>query len=226
MVGKIEMAEGSHLSVNKDSTVYHGGAPAAERAEPVELRVAMLGASPYDVTLGAIRADREFRAIRDAAGKKALRVGAHFAATAADLNVVLNRPRPDVLHLCCHGNSRMMMFETLEGDPHRVSVDSVVERMTSYHDDAGLRLRCLVLSMCHSAEIAPRFAPLVETVIAWRGEIDDRCAIAFAGEFYRIAAGRHAPTLGAAARTAAMEVRARDDLPCRDVTQRLVVIGP
>ena len=183
-----------------------GGAEPPKTTEPIPLRVLLLGSSPFDVGLGRIRADREFRAIQDAAAEPVLRVVARSAATADDLEFVLAEPRPDVLHLCCHGNSATIMFSTPSGAPHPVPVDSIVARLESYRDNADLQLRAIVLAMCHSADVAPRFAPFADTVVAWEGEFADECGIRFAAEIYRAAARGYASTIGRAARLAAAEV--------------------
>jgi hypothetical protein len=221
---KIGRVKGSHFTIAEN--VYMDSPKPEEPAKPPPaLRVLLLGSSPFDVGLGRIRADREFRAIRDAAGEALLHLGAYPAASAADLKAAIDRPHPDVLHLCCHGDSTTMLFETPDGAPHRVPVDSIVARLARYRDEAGLRLRCIVLAMCHSAEAAPRFAAFADSVVGWKGEIDDRCAVRFAAEFYRVVARRTADTFGGSARLAAAEVRADDSLPCSDIQERLFVIG-
>ncbi|GGS54829.1 CHAT domain-containing protein [Actinokineospora fastidiosa] len=192
-------------------------------AEADPLRVFFVGASPFDIDLDRIRADREFRAIERVARPGRLVVANRPAAGVDDLSDLL-RERHDVLHLSCHMRGAEFLFEDAEGETHAVAADAVAQRLRTYRDHGGLGLDGIVLSCCGSAEVAELFAGLAATVVAWRGDLDDDCAIAFAGCFYRALISEPRPALGSAARIASVEAGGLDR-HCREIGNQLVVLG-
>jgi hypothetical protein len=169
-------------------------------------RVLVIGASPHGY--GRVRADRELRAIQQAAARTGLTVECCPAADVADLRRVLDL-RPDVLHLVCHGEDENLVFEDTFGEAHQVPANQVARMLRAYREHAGLRLRGLVLASCDSEAVAALFTGSAAVVVAHRGPLDDTAAVSYAGDLYglldrvtglddaaRIAAAQTAAALG------------------------------
>ncbi len=163
--------------------------------------VLVVGASPQG--LQRVRADRELRAVQDAAQVSGLAVHSCPAADVTDLRRIL-AVRPDILHFACHCETGELIFEYASGREHRVTADAVTETLRTYRDEAGTRLRGVVLGACSGDVIADAFTAVADTVVAHSGALIDDCAVAFADELYRSL--RHAGGLGPAARIAARHV--------------------
>ncbi len=200
-----------------------GAASAAAQPAHEPIRVFFAGASPFDIALDRLRADREFRAIQRHERPDALVLSSRHAAGVDDLNAAL-RERPDVLHLACHFAEGTLRFEDPVGDPHPVPVAALRQRFDAYHRHAGFTLSGLVFSVCESADFAEGFVGVADTVIAWRGLLDDDCAIAFADRMYRELSRDPGQRLGNAARLAAVEV-ATSENGCDNLGDRLVVLS-
>lgn len=201
---------------------YHGSREEPKTEPRKGIKVLFVGASPFDIGLERLRADREFRAISAVAQPGRLTVANRTAATVDDIAAVLDE-RPDVLHLSCHSKGDTLLFEDPHGEPHPVPVDSLVARIRAYREFGGLTLGGLVLSACRSDHFADRFAGIVDTVVAWRGDLDDECAILFAKALYRAMGRDSAPALGDAARMAVVEVPDSDS-HCRSLADQLMVV--
>ena len=190
--------------------VFGAAAPVTE--------ILLVGASPQGRE--RVRADREFREVQAATEHTDLKVHSCPAADLTDLRKVLSL-RPDVLHLACHGADGVLIFEYASGREHRVSVATVVDVLGTYREHAGARLRGIVLGSCSGADIAGLFTAVADTVVAHDGDLDDDCAVTFAGELYRCLP--HVDGLGAAARIAARHVAAVRHA-CRAMPDALVVL--
>jgi hypothetical protein len=213
---------------NAPATVYNGPyygsgtSPVEPVAEKIETTVFFVGASPYDISLERLRADREFRRIQDATASNRLRVVNRIAATIDDLADLLDE-RPEILHVSCHSSDGNLLFEDPDGEPHPIAVTHLAERLREYDRRGGFRLRGIVLSVCDSADFAEEFDGVADTVVAWRGDLDDDCAIAFSKALYRLLGRDPAPTLANAARLAAVEAR-DSDTHCRTIIDQLIVL--
>jgi hypothetical protein len=212
------------MNVYQAPVTVAGPDTASTRPATRETKVFFAGASPYDIDLDRLRADREFRAIQDVARPGRLRVVNRTAATLDDLADLLDE-RPNILHLSCHTKGDTLLFEDPTGEPHPVGVASLVRRMRAYQDHAEFRLSGLVLSACGSADFAAAFTSVADDVVAWDGDIDDDCAILFARALYRALARESSPALRDAARLAAIEV-GDSDSHCQDLASRLTVLPP
>lgn len=182
-------------------------------------RVLFVGASPAGEQFDRIRADRELRELQQVAELGHLVVAARPAAAVTDLAGLLAE-RPDLLHLSCHGDGRHLIFEYPDGEPHRIPADRVVAVLRTYRENAGLSLRGIVLQACRSADMAEQFRSVADTVVAWRGDLDDDCAVTFAGRLYREL--RDVPSLAAAAKIAALHTTFTT--PCAGAAEALVTL--
>jgi len=181
------------------------------------LRVLVVGAQPHGQQ--RLRADRELRAVLDAAELGHLQVDSRPAAAVTDLRRLLDHPA-DVLHLACHGDGGDLLFEDATGEEQRVSAVELARTLTAYRDHGRVRLRGLVLGSCHGDQAITPLKGLTAEGVAHTGIVDDDCAVAFAGHLYREL--RHATGLASAAVLAARHTVLEDDL-CQSLEDGLVV---
>ena len=173
--------------------------------------VLVVGAAPDG--LQPLRLDRELaEAIRAVEGR-GITVAYRPAADVTDLGVLGTDP-PDLLHLACHGNGEALLFEGPNG-ARRVAIGDLLAILRTYP-----RFRGVYLASCEGAGLADRFGAVADQVVAFEGELPDRCALAFTAQLYRALVS--APDLrGAADRAMAMMVAARQ--PCRALADRIIV---
>ncbi|MFE9247964.1 effector-associated domain EAD1-containing protein [Streptomyces sp. NPDC007088] len=209
-----------------------GGAPAtgartgrtgAGAGTDERLRVMLLGAEP--ARYGATRASAELRAaVREERGRLDVRL--FPAAGGADLGEIRSF-LPHVLHLACHGTREELVLEDASGEAHHLAADDLVSTLGLVAEHRGHRLRALLLRSCEGQEVAERFLPYADVVIAHRGRLDAECSVLFAAAFYReLAASDEAPdarAIGAAAHFAAQDT-VNQAAPCRGVQTQLIVL--
>ncbi|MER7054527.1 effector-associated domain EAD1-containing protein [Streptomyces sp. NPDC000351] len=201
-----------------------GGAPTVPgRATDERLRVMLLGAEP--ARYGVTRASAELGAAGKAdRGRLDMRL--FPAAGGADLGEIRS-VLPHVLHLACHGVRDELILEDSAGEAHHLAADDLVSTLKLVAEHRGHRLRALVLRSCEGQEVAERFSPYADVVIAHRGRLDAECSVLFATVFYReLAASPHSPdarAIGAAARFAAQDT-VNQAAMCRGIQTRLIVL--
>lgn len=180
-------------------------------------RVTLVGASPDEGDV--VRADRELRELRAAARLGHLEVSAILAAGISDLRVLL-REKPDVLHLSTHGDGTHLFFESALGERQRVLVAEVTAALAGYRDYGGVRLTGLVLASCHGESAATAFLDVAESVVAYRGPLEDACAVRFTRKLYE---GLYdTPRLREAARQAAEDLSREGDC---DISAGLITVS-
>lgn len=199
-------------------------APAASSGTADErLRVMLLGAEP--ARYGATRASAELRAaVREERGRLDMRL--FPAAVGADLGEIRSI-LPHVLHLACHGTRDELILEDAAGEAHHLAADDLVSTLKLVAAHRAHRLRALVLRSCEGQEVAERFTPYADVVIAHHGRLDAECSVLFAAAFYHeLAASPHPPdarAIGAAAHFAAQDT-VNQAAVCRSVRTQLIVL--
>lgn len=191
-------------------------------AKPGALRVLLLGASPDDED--RVRWDAELKAMSRAADRGFFVLDVCPAATARDLKRIRTF-RPDLLHLACHGEGEFLVFETMDGEAHKISASDIVATLRLAQEQTGVRLRSVLLRSCGSSQVADAFTEVAETVIAHQGALNDRCAAEFTSHFYEELASIHDPAprdFVTAARLAAQDTVNQDQY-CRSVLNGLVI---
>jgi hypothetical protein len=194
--------------------VFAGSAPSRSRVR----RVLVVGADPRGQQ--RLRADRELRAILEAADLGHLRVTSCPAAAVTDLRRLLDDDPTDLLHLACHGDGSNLIFEDAAGQEQPVPAAEVARTLAAYHRHGGVRLHGLVLGSCHGDQVVDLFRGLTPEGVAHTGVLDDDCAVVFAHHLYRDL--RTAPGLASAALLAARHTVLEDDL-CQSLEDGLVV---
>lgn len=158
------------------------------------IKVLFLAANPSDTT--RLRVDEESRAIdqalRLAEFRDRFELVQHWAVSVADLQGLLLRHNPDIVHFSGHGSEDSeIILEDQAGYSQPVPVQAL-SRLFSILKD---HVRCVVLNACYSVEQAQAIAQYIDCVIGMSDAIDDRASIGFAASFYQaLAYGRDVKT--------------------------------
>ncbi|MEU8633216.1 effector-associated domain EAD1-containing protein [Amycolatopsis sp. NPDC048633] len=207
--------ESGHRRVLAAARVVYPAHPVFRATTVASLLV--VAAAPADE--GLIQPDREFRVIETAVERLSVTVDHCPAAELLDLRRILSA-RPDILHLICHGRSGELIFQDASGNARPVPVETLVSLLRTYRAEAGAALSGIVLGSCYGSEIVHALGEVADVVIAHEGDLDDECAIAFAGELYRTLPD--VDDLGTAAAVAARHVAVSGDA-CASMADTLVV---
>jgi hypothetical protein len=148
------------------------------------IKILFLAANPSDST--RLRLDEESRGIdqvlRQAEFRDRFEIAQHWAVRVADLQGLLLRHRPDIVHFSGHGSkSNEIVLADNSGDSHPVSVRALSRLFSVLKDD----IRCVVLNACYSEPQAQAIAQHIECVIGMSRAIGDQAAISFSTSFYQ-----------------------------------------
>ncbi|HMN30007.1 MAG TPA: exodeoxyribonuclease VII large subunit, partial [Caldilineaceae bacterium] len=154
-----------------------------------------------------LRLDEEVRAIDAAMRQGALRdrfdLRTHWAVRVADLQELLLRYRPAIVHFSGHGSAA---GEIILVDDAQGSVALPAARLGELLRSVGADLRCVVLNACFSQQQAAALAEVIDTVVGMPNALDDQTARLFAVAFYRALA------YGRTVETAFDQVRVRGEI--------------
>jgi hypothetical protein len=106
----------------------------------------------------------------------------HWAVRYGDLQELLLRYRPEIVHFSGHGSpaSELMLQDEL-GRQHPVSAEALARLFELLHDN----VRCVVLNACYSAVQAQGIASQIDAVVGMGRAISDEAALEFAAAFYQ-----------------------------------------
>jgi hypothetical protein len=160
--------------------------------EPVN--ILFLAANPSTTT--RLRLDEEVRAIdqalRQANYRDQFDLRQHWAVRVADLQELLLRHQPHIVHFSGHGSPAGQLL--LEDDRSRefaVPPDALSRLFAILRD----RVRCVVLNACYSEPQAQAIAAHIDCVIGMPDAIGDAASLNFAASFYQaLAYGRDVQT--------------------------------
>jgi hypothetical protein len=151
-------------------------------------RILALSANPDDTT--RLRLNEEVREIRARlrAANADLQLEAEGAVRGADLQHLLLRHAPHIVHFSGHGTAEgEVVLEDFGGESRPIPVDVLRETFRTLGDN----VKCVVLNSCYSSVQAEAIARHIDCVIGMSSEIGDKAAIAFAASFYQaLAFGR------------------------------------
>jgi hypothetical protein len=190
--------------------------PPAAPAKP-KITILFLAANPSDTN--HLRLDEEVRAIDEALQKAKFRdafdLQQHWAVRPADLQGLLLRYQPHIVHFSGHGSAAgKIMLEDATGKARPVSQAALSTLFGLLKDN----LRVVVLNACYSQPQAEAIAEHIDCVVGMSEAIDDKMAISFAAAFYRaLAYGRNVQTAFGLARNQAQ----LEGLPDENVPQLL-----
>ncbi len=165
-------------------------------AEPgtAGVTILFLGANPTDTV--RLRLDEEVRgidaALRQAEHRDAFELEQHWAVRAGDLQGLLLRYRPEVVHFSGHGSEAgEIMLEDSQGRARPVSKAALGQLFSVLKDD----VRVVVLNACYSEPQAEAIAEHVDCVVGMADEMGDAAAAGFSAAFYQaLAYGRSVQT--------------------------------
>lgn len=148
------------------------------------MKILFIAANPSDAT--RLRLDKEIREIDARIQQTPLRdqieVISHWAVGVRDLQNLLLRHKPDIVHFSGHSNSSSeIILEDNFGNSHPVSVGSLSELFSVLNKG----IRCVVLNACFLEKQAEEIAKHVDFVIGTSKEITDSAAINFSFAFYQ-----------------------------------------
>ncbi len=149
------------------------------------MRVLFLTSNPSDTTRLAVTEEyREVDArIRASDGREEFALEFAPEVRADRLGEVLQRHRPDIVHVSGHGSGD---GELLLSDASGRAVSADPERVAAVFGalPPERAVRCVVLNACYSDALAAALVRHVDCVIGVPSALRDKAAIAFAGSFY------------------------------------------
>ncbi|WP_341527372.1 CHAT domain-containing protein [Nostoc sp. UHCC 0302] len=148
------------------------------------IKILFLAANPSDTT--HLRLDQESRsidqALRQAEFGDKFEVIQHWAVRVSDLQGLLLRHKPDIVHFTGHGSEDSeIILEDNFGNYHPVSVRAFSQLFSILKDN----IRCVVLNACYSEPQAKAIAQHIDGVVGMSTEITDESALSFATAFYQ-----------------------------------------
>ncbi len=156
--------------------------------------ILFLAANPSTTT--RLRLDEEVRAIdqalRQANYRDQFDLRQHWAVRVADLQELLLRHRPLIVHFSGHGSKAgQLILEDDQGSAFAVPPDALSRLFAILRD----RVRCVVLNACYSEPQAEAIAAYIDCVIGMPDAIGDVASLSFAASFYQaLAYGRDVQT--------------------------------
>lgn len=171
--------------------------PAPKPATSPSIKILFLAASPEDQVL--LHTDAEARAIDLAlrqTEQRNLELIYHGAVQVDDLQPLLFRHRPHLVHFSGHGSSdHAILLQTADGQSAAVTGTALRDLFQL----GQTRLRCVVLNACYTEEQASAIAEVVDCVVGMSDAISDDAAQRFATAFYgALGAGQSIKTAFAA----------------------------
>lgn len=148
------------------------------------ITILFLAANPVDGV--PLRIDQEVRAIDQALRGADLReqfvLQQHWAVRVADLQTLLLRVRPTIVHFSGHGNAAgEIVLEDAAGHSQPVTAAALQRLFGLFKDN----IRCVVLNACYSEMQAVAIAAEIDAVAGMSSAIADEAAISFAAAFYQ-----------------------------------------
>jgi formylglycine-generating enzyme required for sulfatase activity len=130
--------------------------------------------------------DREIRDLRQvieqSRDRREFEVEDALAVRVGDLQDLLFRHRPQIVHFCGHGSGAQgLVFEGNDGGEQWVRAEALSDLFRLFASNVG----CVLLNACYSEEQANAIVNHIDYVIGMNQEIRDDAAIAFAKGFYR-----------------------------------------
>ena len=154
------------------------------------VKIVFLGSMPGDES--RLRLDKEFREIdariREAEFRDLLSLRSNWAVRAGDLQRILLREKPQIVHFSGHGSAEdELIFEDHNGLSHPIGAEALADLFRILRDD----IRVVVLNACFSKRQAEAINRVIDYTVGMEEEIGDNAAIEFAAAFYQaIAYGR------------------------------------
>jgi len=159
-----------------------------------KIKILFLAANPQDTD--PLRLDEEVRAIDEALHKSLFRdrfeLVQHWAVRVPDLQGLLLRHQPHIVHFSGHGSSSSeIILQDAQGNARPVPTRALTGVFGAIKDN----IRCVVLNACYTKAQAQAIAKGIECVVGMSKAIGDEAAISFAASFYQaLGYGRNVKT--------------------------------
>ena len=169
-------------------SVHVGAAPGAPPRARVNKTQApcllVLAANPTDLVQLAL--DEELRvidgALRRSGNTPRLDLRYYPALRIRDLQDLLQRHRPTVVHFCGHGqHTGGIMLQDEDGHSRAVEPQALANLFALFRE----QVRCVVLNACYSAVQAAAIAAHIDVVIGMADVFSDQAAVEFAAALYQ-----------------------------------------
>jgi hypothetical protein len=171
------------------------------------IKILFLAANPRD--MDPLQLGKESRAIDKALRMSPYRdrfmLADHFAVQVSDLQELLLRYEPHIVHFSGHGTETSEILLVNDDD---YAQPVTAEQLANLFRHFAGKVRCVVLNSCFSDLQANHIASVVDCVIGIPDALSDTTAIAFSSAFYR--------ALGYG-----KDVKTALDLACTDVAMEL-----
>lgn len=175
---------GGVIVTGDGNTISLPAAPAEQPAPAAPLTLLFLAASPGDTD--PLRLDEEARAvdaaIRQAPFRDRFDLRSHWAVRVDDLQELLLRYRPAIVHFSGHGSSAGAIMLT---DAQRGYAPVAAPALAALFGALQADVRLVVLNACYSAQQAAAIAEHVDCVVGMPDAMTDGAARRFAAAFYR-----------------------------------------
>ncbi len=148
------------------------------------IKILFLASNPADGD--RLGLDQEIRAIDEAIQggdyRDKFKIEQHWAVQVADLQKILLRHKPDIVHFSGHGSQASeIILEDNAGYSQTVPASALSRLFKILKDN----IRCVVLNACYSEQQATAIAEHIDCVIGMSQAIGDVAAINFATSFYQ-----------------------------------------
>lgn len=164
------------------SGVRAGNRPAtAQSVTPRKIKILFLAANPTDTARLCI--DEEARAIDQAlrlAEYRNFDIASHWAVRIEDLQQLLLRHQPDIVHFSGHGEVGEIKLHDANGNSVPVRTNALRNLFQLLKDN----IRCVVLNACASESQAAAIAEVIDAVIGMSDAISDDASCQFSAAFY------------------------------------------
>ena len=177
-------AETLGASVPEDNEAAENYARIISSLAQKPIKILFLAANPSDTT--RLQLEVEMRSIDEQLYQAKFRdrfdVRQYGAVRASDLQGLLLRHEPDIVHFSGHGSDESeIILEDDSGKAHIIPNDGLSQLFSELKDN----IRCVVLNACYSEEQAQTIVGHIDCVVGMSTAITDRAAILFAAAFYR-----------------------------------------
>lgn len=147
------------------------------------IRILFLAATPIDQTHLRVRQEfNELRQVLDTADQERRFVLIpEFDAAADQLQELLFRHRPQIVHFSGHGAQGGLFFKDANGHSRLVAPQTLRDLFAGFH----ATVRCVVLNACYSQVQAEAMADVIDSVVGMSEALTDDAARTFGAAFYR-----------------------------------------
>lgn len=177
-------AIGQAVSLADDAPPTGDSMPRRSALRTSPIRILFLAANPVDTD--PLRLGAEVRAIdrslRSAEHRDRFELEQQWAVRADDLQELLLRYQPDIVHFSGHGSeANEILLEDDSGESRPVTAHALGDLFELLKDN----IHCVVLNACYSQIQSAAIAQSIDCVIGMADAISDEAAIDFSCAFYR-----------------------------------------